>query len=202
MEQGRCDDTLSIAARSRGMRTTPPRFEKVRRCRGEAAAGTVQPPAVGGKRSSGGRVVVEYMEGTFTNRAPDMDGRTRNGGGSARARARDEADRAHICERVSVDPRFIELRRRVALRNGFLVASFLIAYMAHLLLSAYARDFMSVQILDSINVALLLGLGQFLFAFVLAWSFGRSFTRSIDPLAEEIREHARQENTVDGRVVG
>ena len=81
-------------------------------------------------------------------------------------------------------------------------AVFFIGYLSHLLLSAYARDFMSVRILDSINVALILGVGQFLLAFVLAWAFGRSLKRSIDPLAEEIREHARQENVVDGRVVG
>lgn len=145
--------------------------------------------------------MVEYMEGASERRAEDECGRPRNGG-SARSRARAEADRTHTCERVWVDPRFVELRRRFALQGGLLFAAFFGGYMAYLLLSAYARDFMSIQVLDSINVALLLGIGQFLSTFVLAWAFCRFSTRSIDPLAEEIRDHARAQNAVDGRVVG
>lgn len=103
---------------------------------------------------------------------------------------------------MSVDPRFVKLRRRFALQAGVLVGSFLISYMSYLLLSAYARDFMSVQIVDSINVALVMGIGQFLLTFVLAWAFSRFSTRSIDPLAEEIRDHARAEDTINGRVIG
>nr|WP_239648078.1 DUF485 domain-containing protein [Nocardiopsis ganjiahuensis] len=103
---------------------------------------------------------------------------------------------------MSVDPRFVKLRRRFALQAGALVGTFLFSYLSYLLLSAYARDFMSVQIVDSVNVALVMGVGQFLLTFVLAWAFGRFSVRSIDPLAEEIRDHARAEDTADGRVVG
>lgn len=108
---------------------------------------------------------------------------------------------AHTCERVSVDPRFVKLRRRFALQFTLLVTIFLGGYMAYLFLSAYARDFMRVQIFDSINVALLLGIGQFLLTFVLAWVFSRTSARVIDPLAEEIRDRARNEDRIDGRVM-
>ncbi|WP_087097462.1 DUF485 domain-containing protein [Nocardiopsis sp. JB363] len=145
--------------------------------------------------------MVEYMEGTSRRRTEPEGGGDRPGGRSARARARAEADMAHTCERVSVDPRFVKLRRRFALQFTLLVTTFLGGYMAYLFLSAYARDFMRVQIFDSINVALILGIGQFLLTFVLAWAFGRFSARAIDPLAEEIRDHARVEDGIDGRVM-
>lgn len=149
----------------------------------------------------GGRVVVEYMEGTSRRRGEPEDGGERPGARSARARVRAEADMANTCERVSVDPRFLKLRRRFALQFTLLVTTFLGGYMAYLFLSAYARDFMRVQIFDSINVALILGIGQFLLTFVLAWVFSRTSARVIDPLAEEIRDRARDEDRIDGRVM-
>jgi uncharacterized membrane protein (DUF485 family) len=145
--------------------------------------------------------VVEYMEGTSRRRGDGAGESPRpTGGRSARMRA--EADMAHACERMSVDPRFVKLRRRFALQAGVLVGAFLISYMSYLLLSAYARDFMSVQIVDPVNVALLMGIGQFLLTFVLAWAFGRFSAHSIDPLAEEIRDLARDEDTINGQVIG
>lgn len=145
--------------------------------------------------------MVEYMEGTSRRRTESEGGGDRPGGRSARARARAEADVAHTCERVSADPRFVKLRRRFALQFALLVTIFLGGYMAYLFLSAYARDFMRVQIFDSINIALVLGIGQFLLTFVLAWAFSRNSAHAIDPLAEEIRDHARGEGRIDGRVM-
>ena len=149
----------------------------------------------------GGMAVVEYLEGTSGGRGGGAGESSRlSGGGSARGWA--EADMAHTCERMSVDPRFVKLRRRFALLAGAVVGTFLLSYLSYLLLSAYARDFMSVRITDSVNVALAAGIGQFALTFALAWAFGRFSARSIDPLAEEIRDHARAEDTLDGRVVG
>nr|WP_311513004.1 DUF485 domain-containing protein [Nocardiopsis sp. DSM 44743] len=131
------------------------------------------------------------MEGVYRRRAPEAGEESgARPARSAAARRREQADIAHACERVSVDPRFVKLRRRFAYQAGALVVAFLGSYMAYLLLSAYARDFMSVQIADSINVALLLGIGQFLLTFVLAWAFGRFSARAIDPLAAQIRDQA------------
>ncbi|MBQ1081326.1 MULTISPECIES: DUF485 domain-containing protein [unclassified Nocardiopsis] len=145
--------------------------------------------------------MVEYMEGT-SRRLGGGSGESPRANGTGSARGRTEADMAHACERMSVDPRFVKLRRRFALQVGFLVGAFLLSYLSHLLLSVYARDFMSVRIIDPVNVALATGIGQFLLTFVLAWAFGRFSARSIDPLAEEILERARAEDTLDGRVAG
>lgn len=146
--------------------------------------------------------MVEYMEGTYRRRADGRGEALRSRGTwSAAGRRRARADRAHACERMSVDPRFVKLRRRFALQAGVLVSTFLISYLSYLLLSAYARDFMSVQIIDSVNVALVLGIGQFLSTFVLAWAFGRFSELTLDPLAEEIREQARDEEATGGTAV-
>ncbi|CAL9583418.1 hypothetical protein SUDANB121_05107 [Nocardiopsis dassonvillei] len=137
--------------------------------------------------------MVDYMEGAYRRRVPEPESGPRpSPGRSAAARRRAQADIAHACERVSVDPDFVKLRRRFAVRAGLLVAAFFGSYMSYLLLSAFARDFMSVQIVDSVNVALLMGIGQFLVTFVLAWAFGRSSARSIDPLAEQVRSRAAE----------
>ncbi|MFD6951629.1 hypothetical protein A6A08_24240 [Nocardiopsis sp. TSRI0078] len=145
--------------------------------------------------------MVEYLEGTYRSAGDqgEVSGPEVSWAVAGRRRAR--ADRALICDRMSVDPRFVGLRRRFAVRSGALVAVFLFSYLSYLLLSAYARDFMSTRIADSVNVALAMGIGQFLLTFVLAWAFGRSAGRSLDPLARELREQAREEEAVDGTAV-
>lgn len=143
-----------------------------------------------------GRVVVEYMEGVYRRRLGGWSGAPADA-----SQMRTRAETAYVCERVSVDPSFVKLRRRFTLQAGFLVSVFLISYLTYLLLSAYARDFLSFQIVPSINVALVLGIGQFLLTFVLAWAFGRYSACSIDPLAEEIRDRVDAEEGPYGRVI-
>ncbi|MFJ9557607.1 DUF485 domain-containing protein [Nocardiopsis sp. NPDC101807] len=136
--------------------------------------------------------MVEYMEGAYRGRVggPGEVFGGREGRSEAdRRRARAEA--AHACERMSADPGFVKLRRGFTLQSVLLVSSFLLGYLSYLLLSAYARDFMSIEIVDSVNVALVMGIGQFLLTFVLAWAFSRFSDRSLDPLAREIRDRAR-----------
>ncbi|OOC57185.1 hypothetical protein NOSIN_12875 [Nocardiopsis sinuspersici] len=146
--------------------------------------------------------MVEYLEGTYRGRVGDQGEVTGSGGNwSVSARRRTRADRGRICDRMSVDPRFVKLRRGFAVRSGILVSVFLASYLSCLLLSVHARDFMSTRIADSVNVALAVGIGQFLLTFVLAWAFGRSAGRSLDPLARELREQAREEEAAAGTAV-
>lgn len=145
--------------------------------------------------------MVEYMEGTHRSRGggPGEAG-TADVTWSDSARRRERADAAFAWERLSVDPRFVKLRKRFALQVAVLVSLFLFSYLTYLLLSAYARDVMSYQVAESVNVALLLGIGQFVLTFVLAWAFGRFSVRAIDPLAAQIRDRARDDGTITGRV--
>jgi uncharacterized membrane protein (DUF485 family) len=82
---------------------------------------------------------------------------------------------------------FVGLRRR--LRNFIfpVTIAFFLWYALYVLLSAYARDFMSVKLFGNINVALVLGLLQFISTFVIAWYYSRFASREIDPIADKIR---------------
>src|SRR5919112_3916392 len=77
---------------------------------------------------------------------------------------------------------------RKALR-GFvfpMTAAFFLWYALYVLLSAYARDFMSIKLVGNINVALVFGLLQFVSTFVIAWLYSRYANRRLDPVADRI----------------
>src|SRR5262245_15834534 len=88
---------------------------------------------------------------------------------------------------VQSSPEFVRLRR--ALR-GFvfpMTAAFIVWYALYVVLSAYARGFMSTKVVGNINVALIFGLLQFVSTFLIAWLYARFASRKLDPAAEEIR---------------
>ena len=64
---------------------------------------------------------------------------------------------------------------------------FFLWYALYVLLSAYARGFMGIKLIGNINVALVLGLLQFVSTFLIAWMYSRYAARRIDPLADQIR---------------
>lgn len=68
-----------------------------------------------------------------------------------------------------------------------MTVAFFLWYALYVLLSAYARGFMSAKIIGNINVALILGLLQFVSTFLIAWYYSRYAARKIDPLADKIR---------------
>ena len=68
-----------------------------------------------------------------------------------------------------------------------MTVAFFLWYALYVLLSAYARDFMSVKVVGNINIALLLGLLQFVSTFLIAWYYARFAAREIDPIADKIR---------------
>ena len=77
--------------------------------------------------------------------------------------------------------------RKVARNFVFpMTAAFFLWYALYVLLSAYARGFMSTKLIGNINVALVLGLLQFVSTFLIAWYYSRYAARKIDPLADTI----------------
>ena len=81
---------------------------------------------------------------------------------------------------------FARLRKTL---RGFIfpmTIAFFLWYALYVLLSAYARGFMSVKLVGNINVALLFGLLQFLTTFLIAWYYSRFAARKVDPLADKI----------------
>jgi uncharacterized membrane protein (DUF485 family) len=80
-------------------------------------------------------------------------------------------------------------RLRKALR-GFafpMTVAFLVWYGLYVLLSAYARGFMSTKVVGNINIALIFGLLQFVSTFLIAWLYVRYADSKLDPLAQQLR---------------
>jgi uncharacterized membrane protein (DUF485 family) len=80
-------------------------------------------------------------------------------------------------------------RLRKKLRNFIfpMTVAFFLWYLLYVLLSAYARGFMSAKIVGNINVALIFGLLQFVSTFLIAWAYSRYANRELDPIADSIR---------------
>ncbi|MEV1286685.1 DUF485 domain-containing protein [Micromonospora sp. NPDC049679] len=84
---------------------------------------------------------------------------------------------------------------RKALR-GFvfpMTVAFFLWYALYVILSAYARGFMSVKLIGNINVALVFGLLQFVSTFLIAWLYSRYADRKLDPVADRIRAEFESE---------
>ncbi len=91
---------------------------------------------------------------------------------------------------LAQDRRFRLLKKRFRRLAIAIVASFLGWYFLYISLSAFARDFMAYPAVGNINVALLLGILQFVSTFVLAWRYTRYARRMLDPLSAQLRDEA------------
>ncbi len=81
---------------------------------------------------------------------------------------------------------FARLRRMLRSFVFPMTVAFFLWYALYVLLSAYARGFMSIKLIGNINVALLFGLLQFLSTFLIAWYYSRYAAAKLDPLADRI----------------
>ena len=88
---------------------------------------------------------------------------------------------------VAGQERFRLLRRRSRRAAVVVVATFAGWYFVYVGLSAFARGFMARTVAGHVNVALLLGLLQFVSTFALAAGYAVYARRRLDPLAGELR---------------
>lgn len=92
-----------------------------------------------------------------------------------------------IYEQVQGSARFQELRRKFRSWTFPMTVAFLAWYLLYVILSGFARDFMSAKVLGHINVALIFGLLQFVSTFLIAWAYSRHAASKLDPIADELR---------------
>ncbi|MET8878422.1 DUF485 domain-containing protein [Nocardia sp. NPDC004278] len=90
---------------------------------------------------------------------------------------------------VQSSPQFQELRSRLRRFVFPMTALFLVWYLSYVLLGAYAHDFMATKVIGTINLGLLLGLGQFVSTFVITWLYVRFANKELDPRAASIRNY-------------
>ena len=83
---------------------------------------------------------------------------------------------------------FAELRRRLRRFVFPMTGLFLVWYLVYVLLADYAHGFMSTKLFGNINVALVLGILQFVSTFVITMLYVRYANRKLDPQAQKIRD--------------
>jgi uncharacterized membrane protein (DUF485 family) len=108
--------------------------------------------------------------------------------------AHEQAERHDpIYDRLHATEEFSELKRR---HRGFVVPAtiaFLAWYLLYVVMSNWAHDFMSKQVVGHINVALIFGLLQFATTFLITWLYSRHMAKKVDPLARQIEAEYRDE---------
>lgn len=78
--------------------------------------------------------------------------------------------------------------RKALRRFAFpMTVAFLVWYALYVILSVYARGFMSTRLFGNVNVALIFGLLQFVTTFLIAWRYVVYADRNLDPVAAELR---------------
>lgn len=93
-----------------------------------------------------------------------------------------------VYDELHAAPEFAELKRRY---RGFVfpaTIAFLSWYLLYVVLSNWAGELMSKQVVGNINVALVFGLLQFVTTFLIAWLYARYSSARLDPLARELDE--------------
>lgn len=85
---------------------------------------------------------------------------------------------------------FAALRRRFRLFVFPVSALFFLWYMTYVFLAAFARDFMSLRLIGSVNVGLALGVLQFVTTVAITFGYVRYARRRLDPRAAAIRAEA------------
>lgn len=86
-------------------------------------------------------------------------------------------------------PEFVALRRRLRVFVFPMTAFFLTWYFLYVALAAFASDFMAIKVAGNINVALIVGLLQFVSTFLIATLYVRYANQHLDPVSTRIREN-------------
>ena len=105
-------------------------------------------------------------------------------------------------ERISEEPEFQELRRRLRSFVFPMTGLFLAWYLLYVLLASYAPSFMAIKLFGNINVGLVFGLLQFVSTFLITFLYIRFADRRLDPLVADLRTDIEGRDAVEGRTAG
>lgn len=83
---------------------------------------------------------------------------------------------------------FKELRKKFRNFAFPVTIAFLVWYFGYILLTAFARDWVSIEVAPNINIAIILGVLQFVSTFVIAWLYERHSTKHLDSASDQLRD--------------
>lgn len=70
---------------------------------------------------------------------------------------------------------------------------FLVWYFTFILLTTFARDFVSTPVIGVLNVAFVLAILQFVTTFAIAWLYDKYSTKNLDARSEELKAKVESE---------
>lgn len=103
---------------------------------------------------------------------------------------RDAGPSAPDYVQIRQSPEFTALRRKHRRFVFPMSLAFLVWYLAYVVLAAYAHDFMSTPLFGAINVAMVLGVLQFVSTALVTILYVRFGRDRLDPAAERLRRQA------------
>lgn len=74
-----------------------------------------------------------------------------------------------------------------------LTIAFLVWYFLYVILTAFAREWISTPVFGNVNIALILGVLQFVSTFAIAWLYERHSSHKLDAPSEEIKHEVEKE---------
>lgn len=93
-----------------------------------------------------------------------------------------------VYDRLSAMPEFSELRARY---RKFIIpatAGFMAWYLLYVVLAMFAPGLMTAKVVGNINVALVIGLLQFVTTFLIAYLYSQYSNKNLDPLARKLND--------------
>ena len=88
---------------------------------------------------------------------------------------------------------FAAHRRRYRSFAFPMAVGFLVWYFTFIMLTTFARDFVSIPVFGYINIAFVLAFLQFVSTFIIAWLYDRYSSRNLDGPGEELKKKVESE---------
>jgi uncharacterized membrane protein (DUF485 family) len=94
---------------------------------------------------------------------------------------------------TQASPEFKELRQKFRSFAFPVTVAFLVWYFGYILLTAFARDWVSIEVAPNINIAIILGVLQFATTFLIAWLYERHSSKNLDDASDDLRDKINEQ---------
>jgi len=97
-----------------------------------------------------------------------------------------------VWEETQKSAEFQALRRKYRSFAFPVTVAFLVWYFGYILLTAFAREWVSQEVAPNINIAIVLGVLQFVSTFVIAWLYERHSSKNLDAASDSLRDKVNE----------
>lgn len=102
------------------------------------------------------------------------------------------SDNEKVWSEMQASSEFQALRKKF---RGFVfpvTVAFLVWYFSYILLSVYAREWVSTEVFPNINIAIILGVLQFASTFLIAYLYERFSSKHLDAASDALRDKVNE----------